>query len=384
LKSETASSAWSRVRTLPLFSLVLGFSIALLIISGFVLNSGPAPYRGEPVLRLSLEMAEKPTVSTEVPRESALDLRPSIDGNAVTAPTVLGTPSQSSSQIIIREANAAPSAASLSRVPAPLSELLQSSSVGMLPTISATGLKPMQAYAKPSSAAIGSGAPARIALVVGGLGLNSSLTAEAMRILPAEVTLAFAPYGSNLEYWTEKARSEGHEYLLQLPLEPFDYPDNDPGPHTLLTSLRSGENLQRMRWLMSRISGYAGVTNHMGAKFTASEPHALGMMKELQERGLLYVDDGNSARSMAPELAKSLGHPSVQADVIIDADPKPEEIGRALAQLEALAQERGYAVGSASIFPITLSNLSNWVEQLQSRGIVLVPVSSIVLNNERR
>ena len=27
--------------------------------------------------------------------------------------------------------------------------------------------------------------------------------------------------------------SDGHEVMLQVPMEPFDYPDNDPGPHTL-------------------------------------------------------------------------------------------------------------------------------------------------------
>ena len=31
-----------------------------------------------------------------------------------------------------------------------------------------------------------------------------------------------------------RAREAGHEVLLEVPMEPFDYPDNDPGPQTLL------------------------------------------------------------------------------------------------------------------------------------------------------
>ena len=120
----------------------------------------------------------------------------------------------------------------------------------------------------------------------------------------------------------------------------------------------------------------------MGAKYTSSEEHTLGMMKELQQRGLLYVDDGSSQRSLAPNISKSLGHPMLKADVIIDADPKPEAIGLALSRLENIAKERGSAVGVASILPITLSNLSTWVEQLENRGIVLVPATSLILQKQ--
>ena len=55
-----------------------------------------------------------------------------------------------------------------------------------------------------------------------------------------------------------RARGEGHEVLLQVPMEPFDYPDNDPGPQTLLTSLDAGQNIDRLHWLMSRFQGYVG------------------------------------------------------------------------------------------------------------------------------
>ena len=54
-------------------------------------------------------------------------------------------------------------------------------------------------------------------------------------------------------------------------MEPFDYPDNDPGPQTLLTSLTPQQNVDRLYWLMSRFQGYVGLINMMGARFTASE-----------------------------------------------------------------------------------------------------------------
>ena len=73
-------------------------------------------------------------------------------------------------------------------------------------------------------------------IVVGGLGLSQTGTQKAIETLPEDVTLAFAPYGSSLQRWVDKAREDGHEVLLQIPLEPIDYPQENPGEHTLLVS----------------------------------------------------------------------------------------------------------------------------------------------------
>ena len=86
-----------------------------------------------------------------------------------------------------------------------------------------------------------------------------------------QISLGFTPYGDDLESWVARARGKGHEIMLQVPMEPFDFPNNDPGPQTLLTSLPAHANLDRLKWAMSRFGGYFGVTNYMGAKFTASE-----------------------------------------------------------------------------------------------------------------
>ena len=101
-------------------------------------------------------------------------------------------------------------------------------------------------------------------------------------------------YGRNLEGWVRRSRDAGHEVMLEVPLEPFDYPDNDPGPHTLLTSLPPEENIKRLHWIMSRFTGYTGITNQMGAKFAAAQDSFLPVLEEVKSRGLLYLDDGTA------------------------------------------------------------------------------------------
>ena len=104
-----------------------------------------------------------------------------------------------------------------------------------------------------------------------------------MSKLPGTVTFAFTPYGTDLDTAGRAAREKGHEVLLQVPMEPYDYPDNDPGPQTLLSSLSAEQNVDRLHWLFSRMQGYVGVTNFMGARFTASDSALAPVLRELSQ-----------------------------------------------------------------------------------------------------
>ena len=191
--------------------------------------------------------------------------------------------------------------------------LTETSRHGPLPKIAPDGTRPADAYAhrsrpmhKPQRQSNGP----RVAIVIGGLGIGANGTADALRKLRVPITFAFAPYGGDLERQVARARETGHEVLLQVPMEPFDYPDNDPGPHTLLTSIDAGQNLDRLHWLMSRFQGYVGIVNYMGGRFTASEQALAPVLRETATRGLIYLDDGSQraawpARSPAPTTSPS-------------------------------------------------------------------------------
>ncbi|MEJ2378076.1 MAG: divergent polysaccharide deacetylase family protein [Pseudolabrys sp.] len=179
----------------------------------------------------------------------------------------------------------------------------------------------------------------RIAVVVEGLGISASGTADALAELPAPVSFALTPFGKDLPKLAEKARTLKHEILLQVPMEPFNYPDNDPGPQALLTSLSSIQNLDRLHWQMSQFQGYVGLIGYMGGKFTASEDALQPVLHDAAKRGLIYVDDGASSRSGAGQLAGGQNLPFAKADLVIDAVPTPSEIDHALARLELKARE---------------------------------------------
>jgi uncharacterized protein len=259
---------------------------------------------------------------------------------------------------------------------------LEKSRYGMIPVI-ADGVTPFSAYATgtPAERAKAATMPT-VAIVVGGLGIGAAKTTESILNLPGAVTLAFTPYGSDPTKLVARARGRHHEILLQVPMEPFDYPDNDPGPQTLLTTQSPEQNLDRLFWHLSRIQGYVGLTSFMGARFAVSDSAMQPVIREAAKRGLGYLDDGSSPRSVAGTLAQGQNMPFAKADLSIDAVPTTAEIDKALAKLESLAKTRGNAIGIATSLPVSVERIGNWAKSLESRGVLLVPLTTAMLKSK--
>ena len=283
--------------------------------------------------------------------------------------------SSGKSQDVIIPGNSTPGAST-----APVDQkLLEPSRHGQIPRIGPDGTRPSAMYARPRQLPPNRKDSPRIAIVVGGIGISASGTADAFAKLPAPVTFALAPYGADLDKLAEHARAENHEVLLQVPMEPFDYPDNDPGPQTLLTSLTSDQNVDRLHWLMSRFQGYVGIASYMGARFTASEQALAPVLREAAKRGLIYVDDGASPRSVAGQIAGSHNLPFAKTDLVLDAVPTSVEIDHALARLEMMARNNGSAVGIANAQPGTIARIAEWAKKVEGRGFVLVPITMMAV-----
>ncbi len=257
-------------------------------------------------------------------------------------------------------------------------DLVEETPNGAIPRIGANGETAFISYARPSITPELANEKTLIAIIITGLGLNETGTLDAIEKLPDAVTLAFAPYGRSLKRTSMAARNGGHEILLSLPLEPFDYPQNDPGPQTLLTDQPPRANLDRLFWLMGRFGGYIGVINHMGAKFTASAVDFSPIMEELALRGLGYIDDGSSKRSLAGNIAGNNRVAFGLGSVQIDSNPSREAILAKLAELEKKAQNSNGAIGIASALPISIKTISEWANSLESKNIILVPASAIM------
>ena len=356
------------------------FLVGFLAIALFIDN----PFGGEPVARIALRPPaadEKlPGAASGRPEPAAKSAQQAPSGDSKTVTIIDGSSGKRQDVVIGSDAADKAGAEPATAMAGIDQRLLEKSRYGMIPVV-ADGLKPFTVYAADADRAKAAKMPV-VAIVVGGLGVGAAKTADAIMKLPPAVTLAFTPYGADPAKLTERARAQRHEILLQVPMEPFDYPDNDPGPQTLLTTLTPEQNIDRLYWHLSRFQGYAGIANFMGARFTATDAVMQPIIRKAAKRGLGYLDDGSSPRSTAPSLTAAQSMPFAKADFTIDAVPTSAEIDRTLVKLETLAKERGLAVGVASALPISIERLAAWTKTLESRGILLVPLTTAMLKSK--
>jgi polysaccharide deacetylase 2 family uncharacterized protein YibQ len=246
---------------------------------------------------------------------------------------------------------------------------------GPLPIIAPDGRQAWQVYARPF---VQDRKRPRIAIVVQGVGFSDAATSAAIQTLPGAVSLSFEPYAPDVQRGINAARAAGHEVFLQLPMEPLDYPASDPGPHTLLTSLRPEQNIDRLTWLLSRFTGYAGVITFMGDKFTASTDSLTPVLQEARDRGLMLLDAKSSRNSVAAQVAADLNMPRAVNNRFIDTEASRVSIDARLLELERIAQQTGTAVGIGTRpYPVTIERIAAWAATLDAKGFDLVPVSAV-------
>ncbi|MDE3060939.1 MAG: divergent polysaccharide deacetylase family protein [Pseudomonadota bacterium] len=305
----------------------------------------------------------------EMPAETAPASSPAPAPEA-NADTALSLPPDVS---VVPEEKAAPIPPAAVALAPVKDALLQKADAGMLPVIGSDGTKPWRYYAKPYEH---KGSLPMIAIIVTGLGENKMVAENAAR-LPENVTLSFSPYAHDVATWVNTARVAGHEVMVDLPLEPSNYPATDPGPDGLMAADDVSKNESRMQWLMSRFSGYSGFVTPQNEAFSGNGDAFKWLLQMLANHGLLLVMGHEPAKSEVRQGLEASTTPNVTADLLVDEDLSATAIQARLSSLEQIARSRGYAVGIAQPFPLTIEQLRAWAAKLGNDGFVLVPVTFI-------
>ena len=247
---------------------------------------------------------------------------------------------------------------------------------GRVPAPNAAGLSPLDAYKRPATP-VGNRKP--VALVVGGLGINATLTRRAIDELPPAVTLSFAAHANDLQAQIDRARAAGHEVLLELPMESAGFDPGEPGADLALrvdTGVRS--NRRNLARLLSRAQGYAGVINYNGDRVLTRSDVAAPLLGDLKEAGLGVVVDGSFSAPTLQALASSTNVPFVTGFGLIDPEADRGVIDRRLDALSASASGGGAALGVGFAYPETIDALKGWTATLGSDGLALVPATALL------
>jgi polysaccharide deacetylase 2 family uncharacterized protein YibQ len=336
------------------FAYLFVFAALLAVVGGVALLGDP--HAGDPVVRLDLHLKRVTHAAPPVAAPPAQTQTAALPPETAEQPAA-PVPPVSAGQTLVADPT-----------------LIEKTPQGPLPRIADDGTPPMRAYAAP----VVSAGKSRIAIVINGLGISAKATSAALAGLPSGVTLAFAPYANDVQRWVTEARQKGHEVLLEVPMEPYDFPDSDPGQYTLRAGVGEDSNTKRLVWALTRFTGYTGATNLLGGRFLSDAAALEPVLSYLTRRGLLFYDNGSAMHSVAPDVAARLGTTFAQATDTIDSIQSAMEIDRRLSDLESAARAKGSASGSGFLYPLTIDRVNIWAKGLSGRGFVLVPVSAIV------
>jgi hypothetical protein len=228
-------------------------------------------------------------------------------------------------------------------------------------------------YAVPFTA---TGSKPKIAIIIDDLGLDRRRTNRAIE-LPPPLTMAFLTYAEDLPAQTEIAHKHGHELLVHMPMQAMSSHFN-AGPNTLEVGLSEQELQTRIQWGLSRFTGFVGVNNHMGSRFTSDADGMDVVMRALKRSGLLFLDSVTTDVSQGPAAAKREGVPFLQRQVFLDNEQTQESINHQLAETEEIARRHGQAIAIGHPHDATISALSEWLPTLAAKGFEIVPLTALM------
>lgn len=217
----------------------------------------------------------------------------------------------------------------------------------------------------------------RLSVIVAGLGINAQVTEDAIVRLPPQVTLAFVPYAENLARWVARAREYGHEVLISLPMEGGEGSERRLGPRVLTAQASEAENLDRLRWVLSRAQGYVGIVTWEGDKLLNAGQQSIPVLKEIATRGLMVVDSRQGRSNLIPQSSAEIGLPFARSRGFLDAEAGLPALDANLVKFETLGQRAGFALAMAMAQPDTIARLAEWSASVTGRGFVLAPVTGV-------
>lgn len=267
-----------------------------------------------------------------------------------------------------------PEAEQLSRVPDPaLIEKIDGGRV--LPVVARNGTRPMDAYARPI-ADVNEAVP-QVAILIRGIGMSRTASLTAIKSLPPEVSMVIDPYARDPADWVVRARLAGHEVFVELPMESINFPFEDAGPLALNSSVQVKDNLATLTNLMALVPGYVGFVSKFGSKYGVAEGQLRPVFETLRDRGLMFIDSGESGTGTMLRIATELQLPRARIDIELDRTPTESEIVGKILRLGALARSQSVAVAIGRPYPHTIRELQSWLAQQKPDKLRLVPASAV-------
>lgn len=217
----------------------------------------------------------------------------------------------------------------------------------------------------------------KIALIIDDLGGNANIL-ESIKTIKKPLSLAILPLEPYSQKIAQEAPKHNFEVLLHLPMEPYRYPEVDPGKGALLMEMRDEEIISTLNKDFKSLSNVVGINNHMGSRMTEDEFSMKLILEEAKKKGLFFVDSLTSNHSVAYNMAKEMGIKAARRQVFLDHEEDVAKIKSQLKLLKDIALKYGQAIGIGHARNITIAVVKEMIPELEKEGIRFVKVSELV------
>lgn len=261
---------------------------------------------------------------------------------------------------------------------APVEGFYEETAAGRLPIAKSTTQTPFLIYSKPY--VLNKNKP-YISIVINDFGLSESLSQEMIETLPSSVTFILSPYSTKPNEWIAKARADGHEVWLNLPIENKNFPLSDPGTKGLLTRVSLQYNQDRLEWILSRADGYTGIAAYTDDALKNAGNVFDKMVRNIFGRGIGFLEMNTENDSFFLPIAQKLNTPRAHSTAAIDV---LNEDNASVKAVYAAINRDGHAVAVVSPSPVNIGALENWMQSMDQDGIASVPLSAVAAPDTER
>lgn len=242
------------------------------------------------------------------------------------------------------------------------------------------------AHAPPAPSPPGPALPppiAKVAIVIDDFGLDMQ-AAQRFLSIPFPITISVLPHLRHSKEIAELAHSQNHEVILHVPMEPRGFPKTNPGPGALLLSMSDDQIRKAVETALDSCPHLSGINNHMGSMFTQNGASMRIVLKELNRRGLYFLDSRTSPKSVGFSTARELRVPSIRRDIFLDHTDSEAFVRSQLTQLIKKARIRGSAIAIGHPHESTWKILSQSADLFLKEGIDVVPAGQLIASDDGR
>jgi len=219
---------------------------------------------------------------------------------------------------------------------------------------------------------------ARIAIIVDDLGIKNLDNEEGFMKLSFPMTFSILPFQRFTADVCKMAEKYGRECILHMPMEPYGFPENNPGKGALMENDSTRELKQKLRKALEDVPIAVGMNNHMGSKATESKKIMKAVMSVLKEKGLFFIDSHTTPETAGYSTAKQYGLSTADTKLFLDNILEESAIIMRLDQAADIAVKNGSVVVICHDNPETLKVLKKKMPLLERKGIQFVKVSTLV------